>query len=308
MFLIIKAILLAYARLPEAVFPFFANFNAHLMSKVAKKNNKLASGNIFTVYGIPPHSIFSKQFIAQNYRSQLTLLYETVRHIFLKRKTTILNISALKKHILSASDNNCGCIIVSAHIGSWEFVAEMMSRCADEVFQEKGATGSNKQKVEVLAKKNRWQGLNTFIEQLRGQYGASVLWNHKTNLGRSMVKSLQNGNILGMVVDQKPLGRLGPQVNFFNQKTAFVGGPARLAIKYQIPIHAVFCLRIGAFKYKLYTETIFDPKNPPEKATEDELTQRIATSIEKIISIYPEQWIWNYKRWRQSSMPSQKVV
>ena len=34
--------------------------------------------------------------------------------------------------------------------------------------------------------------------------------------------------------------------------------------------------------------------------SEQEVTQIMATEIERVIKLYPEQWVWNYKRWKIS--------
>ncbi len=35
------------------------------------------------------------------------------------------------------------------------------------------------------------------------------------------------------------------------------------------------------------------------ESDEQALTQRLAATISRVIAAYPEQWTWNYKRWRE---------
>ena len=32
----------------------------------------------------------------------------------------------------------------------------------------------------------------------------------------------------------------------------------------------------------------------------EQVTQIMASEIERVIKLYPEQWVWNYKRWKIS--------
>jgi KDO2-lipid IV(A) lauroyltransferase len=110
-----------------------------------------------------------------------------------------------------------------------------------------------------------------------------------------MLAALRHGDWLSFVMDQKPIGRQGPEVDFFGHKVAFVSGPAAMSIKTGAPILAVYCFRIGPARYRLKWEVI-DPQGT--KKTVDTLTAELAHSIEGAIRLYPEQWCWNYKRWK----------
>ena len=114
-----------------------------------------------------------------------------------------------------------------------------------------------------------------------------------------MLKLLKAGECLGFVMDQKPEGRIGPSVNFLGQMTEFVSGPAKLAMRQSSPVLAVFCVRTGPHQYRLLQKVVA----PADHGIDDEtiLTQKMADAIEEAIRLYPEQWIWNYKRWRSET-------
>jgi len=108
---------------------------------------------------------------------------------------------------------------------------------------------------------------------------------------------LKRAECVGFVMDQKPEGRNGPVVPFFGIPTEFVSGPATMTARTGCAVIALFCVRTGPFSYRLLSETLV----PPGHAESDELalTTRMAGAIEAAIRLYPEQWTWGYKRWRE---------
>jgi KDO2-lipid IV(A) lauroyltransferase len=110
-----------------------------------------------------------------------------------------------------------------------------------------------------------------------------------------MLGALRSGATVGFVMDQKPDGRQGPIVPFFGQPTAFVAGPAAMALRCGCPVVAIFCLREGPFRYRLVSETVEVPAGGDAELA---LTARMAATVERVIRDYPEQWTWNYRRWR----------
>jgi len=111
-----------------------------------------------------------------------------------------------------------------------------------------------------------------------------------------MLKVLKQKAWLGFVGDQKPRGRKGPVVCFFHQKIAFVAGPAVMAKRLNIPILVVFCVREGPMCYRYVSDVCLLPEDG--ETDEQKITQIVATKIEEIVRLYPEQWCWNYKRWQ----------
>ena len=173
--------------------------------------------------------------------------------------------------------------LISAHIGSWETVA----RCVVEV---------SSMPFHVLAKKSRIGPITEFLEALRRRAGVEVLWVGRKSLLKEMLSALRRKEALGFVMDQKPENLLGPVVEFLGLSTEFVKGPAALAVHSGCPVIAVFAVRVGPFHYRLVLEEILPPGHG--EVDEVSLTQRMAAAIERVVREHPEQWSWNYRRWR----------
>ncbi|WP_176736288.1 lysophospholipid acyltransferase family protein [Oligoflexus tunisiensis] len=286
----LKAVLRIVASVPPGWIPWLANGVGILAPKLLKRDRNLIVSNVQRVYGLPGHSSFSHSFQQQVFRSQWCVLMETLRANFSKEdpvQVEGLEELARTTHELMAAGK--GLIIVTAHLGNWEFVARYTAKASGRRFN-------------ALAKPSKLPELTRILDDLRQRMNTAVLWTDSKNLLKDMLKILKAGECLGFVMDQKPEGRVGPRVQFFEQPTEFVSGPAKLSIRLGSPILAVFCMRTGLLQYRIMQKLIV----PADHGLTDEieLTQKMATSIETVIRLYPEQWLWNYKRWRPSVPPS----
>ena len=58
----------------------------------------------------------------------------------------------------------------------------------------------------------------------------------------------------------------------------------------------MYCVRQGPSQFRLIaTEILADDHGMKD---EEEISKRLAADMERIIRLYPEQWAWNYKRWK----------
>lgn len=256
-----------------------------------KRDARLIASNVHRVYRLPPHSNFSRTFQKQVFRAQIAVGIETLREQMAEQPLLELQgFASLSPEINRLLSFGKGLIVVTAHLGSWEMNAIASARASGKTFY-------------ALAKPSKLPEFTSVLEQLRGRGQTEVLWTDRKNILKDMIRVLKDGNCLGFVMDQKPEGRIGPVVDFLGQRTEFVSGPAKLAIRHRCPVIAIFCIRTGPWEYRIVWETLTE--GDPGESDEVALTQRMAASIERIIRLYPEQWIWNYKRWRnQTTNPS----
>ena len=173
--------------------------------------------------------------------------------------------------------------MVSAHLGSWELIGYAASRISACKFY-------------ALAKPSKYKAVTALLDRMRRRMKILVLWTSGASAQKNMIRALKEGSWLGFIMDQKPMGRRGPKVDFWGHQTEFVGGPAQMAIKFKKPVLAAFCVRVGVLRYRLFTKKILDVGHNHEDI--HSLTQAMASEIESAVKAYPEQWCWNYKRWR----------
>lgn len=281
--------------LPKAAVPGLAMIYSWVMVTFATRDAKLIASNIARVYKLPPQSVFSTTFQKQVFRTQALIALETFKQQFSKHDhITMHGREQLKADLEKITAAGKGLVLVTAHHGSWEMVANEIARATGKTFV-------------ALAKPSKLPEFTEILLKLRSKANTKVLLTDSKNLLRDMMKTLKENGNLGFVMDQKPEGRIGPIVDFLGQPTEFVTGPAKLALKHGSPVVAIFCIRTGPWEYRIEYETVVGPDQNPEG--EQLLTQKMATAITRSIQLYPEQWIWNYKRWRtQETIPGQSSL
>lgn len=242
----------------------------------ARKEVRQLYRNIERIWGLPRQSSFARVFAAQVVDHQILVFLDAVRPL---ADFDIEGLDTLQRHVNEVTSER-GQLLVTAHLGNWEFAGACTARASDRAFY-------------ALGKPVRW--LTPWIEYGRKRLGISTLWTHQ-QAERKMLAVLKEGSFLALVMDQKPKGRNGPVVNFFGQPTEFVAGPATLAIRSQLGVVAAFCVRTAPGRYRVVSRALTLPGHGETDV--QALTQRFAAEIETWIRAYPEQWTWNYKRWR----------
>lgn len=255
----------------------------NLFRWLARKDRQRLRSNVDRVYKLPPGSHFSRMFERQVFRHHGICLIETVKMLARPELMRVSGEASLRELVQRAETAGRGFVLITAHVGSWELCAYFSQKVASKP-------------VSVLAKPAKRPALTQILAHFRRRLKAQVLWTDRRTLLKDMMRALQKGEGLGFVMDQKPEGRVGPLVDFLGIPTEFVSGPALMATRAQCPVIAVFCLREGPFSYRLVTEEIL-PTLHGESSVEV-VTARMAQAISKVIALYPEQWTWNYKRWR----------
>jgi KDO2-lipid IV(A) lauroyltransferase len=112
-----------------------------------------------------------------------------------------------------------------------------------------------------------------------------------------MMEALDAGLHLGMLVDQR-FGR-GPRIRFFGREASANPLLARLARRFDCPVHGTRAIRLPGNRFRLeLTEEIALPRDARGKVEVQAATQTINDIIEGWIREHPGQWLWQHRRWR----------
>lgn len=176
-----------------------------------------------------------------------------------------------------------GVILLSAHLGNWEYVAASVSAQLNIPFH-------------VIVKSQRNPYVNEWMNKVRTKWTNKVI-----PLGisvRQIYQELKKGNIVAMVADQRGPAE-GIKLKFFGKMTSVFTGPAVLALKTGAPIIYGIAVRQPDFTYRTTLREI-STDNLPESFDEKvkEITGRHIRYLEEVIRSCPEQWLWMHKRWK----------
>jgi KDO2-lipid IV(A) lauroyltransferase len=112
-----------------------------------------------------------------------------------------------------------------------------------------------------------------------------------------MMEALDQGLHLGMLVDQR-FGR-GPKVRFLGRTATANPLLARLARRFDLPIHGTRAIRLPGNRFRLeLTEELPPVRDAKGQVDVEATTQAINDVIEGWIREYPGQWLWQHRRWR----------
>lgn len=279
-YLIINFIILSLSYSPALLFKGICWSIFQLTYLFGAKQKRIVRNNVKFIFDLPEHSSFSKNFVKQVIRHQIYSALESFRFIKRHEDFEFSGLDEFEENLRMCG--NKGVVAIAAHVGAWE----LLGRVAPAI-----SARMNKD-FYAVAKPSKNSGMSMVLNEIRNENGTKVLWTGQSSLVRDMIKVLESGHILGMVMDQKPKNRIGPEVSFYGKKTSFVPGPATVALKTGASTFSFHCVREGFQKYRLVTACLEPVGNDLESRT-----AFYASEIERVIKLYPEQWCWNYKRW-----------
>ncbi|MBN1405775.1 MAG: mitochondrial fission ELM1 family protein [Candidatus Omnitrophica bacterium] len=183
-----------------------------------------------------------------------------------------------------------GVILLTGHFGSWEN--------ANVALALKGYT------YTAIAREQKPFLINRLLNTYRQCHGCRVI--SKGMPIRDIIKALRNNEIVGMLVDQDA-GKNGIFADLFNKPASWHRGVMEFALSTGCEVIPGFGIRQGGKKIKFM---VCDPIKFPDAGTDEEKIKsgfaQFAARLEDIISRYPDQWLWQHKRWKSS--PQKKIL
>jgi KDO2-lipid IV(A) lauroyltransferase len=189
-----------------------------------------------------------------------------------------------KEHIDAAVTNPNGVIIISAHIGNWEISPMLM----------KLVLGKTMTSV-VRPLDNAW--VDRWITNLRTQFGNRII--SKEGALQEMTRTLRNGGVLGILIDQVTKRVDGLEVRFFGKRVMATPGAALLALRCRSTVLPAFCVRENG-GLVVHVRPPLEIKRSGDLRKDIQVnTQLMNDAIVEIIKEYSSQWFWFHKRWKR---------
>jgi len=183
-----------------------------------------------------------------------------------------------------ALDGNQGLILVSAHLGNWEFGTQYTA-----CFMRKPTLG--------VVKQIRFKPLNQWVHKLRTRFGITIIY--KKGALPDMRQALRRNEVVGLLVDQSRR-KESVDVNFFSHKVPATPAAAFLGLRCKSPILPIFCVREASGLLTVHVDPPLNIKWSGDlRADVQATTQLMTDAVERMIRKYPEQWFWLHKRWKK---------
>jgi KDO2-lipid IV(A) lauroyltransferase len=182
------------------------------------------------------------------------------------------------ENFTSAHAKGKGVLIATGHLGNWELSA----------FAHAWMTAP----MHIVVRPLDNPGIDRLVEERRGLSGNYII--RKKEAAREILRALNAGDAVGILIDQNTSASEGVFIDFFGVSacagTAFVKFAHHTGAAV-VPGFAVWS--DAEKKYVLH----FYPEVPMSGDVQED-TQRVHSVFEKIITEYPDQWLWIHRRWK----------
>jgi len=265
-------------------------------------------GYFFLVFVVPFYMLFRRKGYVAIYRyfrkqhgySPLKSFRKTYRNHFIFGQTLMdrFAVYAGQKNIfrvdnpdndlfLAMLDNPSGCIIAGSHIGNPELCGYLLSQTKKRI--NSLIFGGEAKEVQ----KNRSKILEDNNVRL---IPVSDDLSHIFYIN----EALSNGEIISMPCDRNFGSGKCVEADFLGGKADFPIGAFVLAIQYNVPVLALFVLKISASLYRIHVTSIpFPPDNLSKREQINAMTKTFVCELERITKMYPEQWFNYYNFWKK---------
>ena len=176
----------------------------------------------------------------------------------------------------ACEDNEKAVIIVSLHLGGFEAGSIMRSI----------------RKFYAVFRRQKNRKLNDLMTEWREKGGL-----HSIPLrdSEALNSTLKNKTLIALASDHHADD---VEIEFFGRKTTAVSGPVLLGLKHKIPLVLSYAIFEGNTVKVINKKILEIEKKENLKATVKYNMQKIFYEFEEIIKEYPEQYMWQHKRWR----------
>ena len=179
-------------------------------------------------------------------------------------------------------EGKSGAILVSAHLGNWELMPNIMKEIGipgGEVYRP-----ANNPYVDayIVAQRKKFVCANQIPKGPKGV--------------RALIDVVRSKHLVAMLVDQRMSD--GVEVPFFGIPSMTPAAPAQLSLRHQVPIVPASIERIKGprFVMRLYEPIEFINTGNRERDIKETMT-RVNLVLEKIIRAKPQEWLWLHRRW-----------
>lgn len=185
-----------------------------------------------------------------------------------------------------------GVVILTAHFGNFELLP--------------AAHALHGYPITLVHHTQRFLAGDALMTYVRERTGIKVIRKHAA--ARAVLKSLREGELVGIPFDQNAKRSEAVFAPFFGEPAATSSGLARLVAIAEVPVVPVFLMRERnrrQHRIEILDEIPIQHSDDP-RADIEENTRRFTRAIEDFVRRHPQQFLWTHRRYRTRprGMPS----
>lgn len=191
------------------------------------------------------------------------------------------------EHFTAAQAGGRGVLLVTVHLGNWEFGGPLLAR--------KGV------KLYVITLAEPGEGFTEIRQQARARWGIETLVVGQDGFAFvEIIQHLQAGHTVALLVDRPPASN-AVEVELCGRPFAAAIGAAELARASGCAVLPVYLPAIpGGYAAHILPELTYDRVTLGNRATRTAFTQEIVNTFAPVIKQYPEQWYHFVPIWSES--------
>lgn len=184
-------------------------------------------------------------------------------------------------HLSSALSGGKGCIVITAHYSAWELAPRMLVNLGH--------------RIGIVYRELPNNAASKFLDNLRRSPGIESMDREKGL--RSLMKLLNQNAAVGILIDQDTMGVDGEFVDFLGLPARTPTGPAKIALRFNIPVLTLHIKREADNSYILIIDEPIDTAEFSGETGYLGFTEALNKRIGEWIYDDPSQWVWIHKRW-----------
>lgn len=197
-------------------------------------------------------------------------------------KTFEINVEGMD-HFNALEQRPDGFVQLSAHVGNYEMAGYTLT--ADKPLNALVFGG---EKESVMANRNRMFA-STHIRMISVRPDMGHLF--------EINNALANGETVSMPADRLFGSKKSIRLPFLGKDADFPAGPFSLATMRGVDVIAVNVMKKSARAYQIYVTPLHYDRTLPRQQQTHQLAQAYVSELERIVTLYPEQWYNYYEFW-----------
>ncbi|MBI4308971.1 MAG: lysophospholipid acyltransferase family protein [Candidatus Omnitrophica bacterium] len=249
----------------------------------SRTDRKAVEANLKVILGTDPVPPAMARQVFRNFGKYLADFFTMTKYLnadFIKTRVQVRDSGYLNE----ALSGGKGCVLVGAHLGSWELVGGVLSLLGYP--------------LSVIALPHNDPKVNKFFNDQRAFFGVTVI--PSTAAIRRCMEQLNANRCVGILAE-RDFSQQGMVMDFLGRPTMIPRGAALFSLKTGAPIVHVFMVRDGNDGFHItFERPIYPSSGADGKITDEDLKFLIGQYIKNIeaqIRRHPTQWLMFREFW-----------
>lgn len=192
-----------------------------------------------------------------------------------------------EESVLDIARRGGGCVLVGAHLGSFEVMRALGRRQPDL-------------KVSLVMYEENARKIRAVLNAINPDLAMEVIGLGRSDSMISVGARLEQGHVVGMLADRSVDGEGQVRYPFLGASAAFPLGAFRLAVLTKRPIVFMVGLYRGGRRYEVFFEPLADASAPSQRGRDgqvEDLMRRYVERLEHYCRAAPYNWFNFYDFW-----------